>query len=116
MALADVDDHPTGPEHSCRDESPIEDQVRARAHEEAILLAPRLTFGAVDDDHRLAARALRHGLPLHRGGEGGAAAAGQAGPLQGTDEARPEIGDPSQASQMIRVRLRARADLWSLEK
>src|SRR5690349_5393581 len=74
---------------------PVQDEVRQPADEEAVLLPQRVSGGAVDDHHRLAARDP-DGLDLRVDREAGAAAAAQ--PALGDEPAgaggtqRPEPG------------------------
>src|ERR1700682_3943737 len=51
VSFADVQDDSLCSHRLGGEEGAIEDQMRASGHEQPVLLAARLTFGAVDKDH-----------------------------------------------------------------
>ena len=62
--LGDDDKDAVGAQHVRGQERAVQDQVRSGAEKEAVLMAQRLTFGAIRYHHRRPARALGHGPPL----------------------------------------------------
>jgi len=72
----------TAPTAAAASNAPIEDEVRCARHQQGVLATCRLTFAAVHDDHR-PATALAHRSQLATRWERAAAAAAQAGRLDG---------------------------------
>ena len=86
MTLPDVENHGPRAQHTGGDESAVQHKVRSFRHEDPVLLALGLAFGAVDDDHSVSARSLRDGPPLGRDRKTSAAAADQARALDRFDD------------------------------
>src|SRR5438270_5372744 len=93
VAFAEVQDDAAGANGAGRDKGAVEGKVWARGHQDSVLLALRLTLGAVDDDDGIAGGPLCHRAPLRRCRKARAAAAGQAGAFEQIDESRPRHWD-----------------------
>ena len=104
VPLADVEHDPSRAQHARGDEGSVEDEMRPRRHQGAVLLALRLALGAIDHDHGVAARPLGHGAPLDAGGEGRATATSEAGSFQRIDEHPPGGRQGGQAVRRVQQR------------
>src|SRR5437899_5472428 len=103
VLFADVDDDLIRAQRPGGDKRAVEDEVGAGRHQQPILVALGLAFGSVGDDHRIAFRLCRHGLPLGANGKGGAAASSQAAATQHLDERAAGKRRSSQPSQVVGV-------------
>src|SRR5487761_64758 len=77
MLLADAEDDLLGAHRSRGKHGPVEDQVRASCHQQAILPAVRFALGAVGDDHRGSMRCGGDRAPLESDWKARAAAPGE---------------------------------------
>ncbi len=100
VTLADVQDDLPGVHRGGAEESAVEDQVRARGHQQAVLLAVRLAFSAVDDDHRRRTRCRRDRPPLEADWKAGAASACQARVDEQLDEGVHALGERAEPAEM----------------
>src|SRR5437879_4451805 len=103
VLFADVDDDLIRAQRPGGDKRAVEDEVGAGRHQQPILVALGLAFGSVGDDHRIAFRLCRHGLPLGANGKGGAAASSQAAATQHVDERAAGKRRSSQPAQVVGV-------------
>src|SRR5438270_5817657 len=93
VAFAQVQDDAARTQGARRYKGAVEYEVRARGHQDGVLLALGLALGTVDDDDSIAAGTLCHRAPLRRCRKASAAAACQAGAFEQIDESRPRHWD-----------------------
>ena len=80
---AQVDERVLAADGERADRDALDEHVRVGHHQRDVLAGARLGLVGVDDEVAGAAVGRRHERPLHAGGEPGAAAAAQAGVLDG---------------------------------
>ena len=111
VSLADIEDDLICADRGRREQRPVEDEVGARGHQVAVLLAVRLAFRAVgDDDCRSARRG--DGAPLSADRKGCASSPGEVRAVEEVDQvtaasrqrAQPGIvsGDPLWSTRQLR--------------
>ena len=118
VVRAHIEDQLVRADRAGRQQAAVDHQVRPRGHQQPVLVAARLAFRAVGDDHGSRAGTLRHVPPLGADRECGPAPPEEAAALELGDElaARPDRRQRAEPRGVRPVRLGACRERWARQE